>query len=302
MDTNRTLKPKKYKDNYSISQFKGLYGERENLIVEGYLFSELLETRSSQFNWKIAPHTHPGLYQVFFIDEGTFELHEPSDKRTLTAPCIILIPPTVLHGFNFSDQVKGRILSIADEMLHQIFKDAGFISTMLRTLVCLKDFNLSYPHEKVKACSIRLHEELFTHGEGKAIMLQACIQELFIICYRIWYNRKNTQIERDPVNLGYFEKFQRLIREISAKDTVRDMADKLAITPVHLNRICNLATGRSAGQLINEHLLNEAKKYLRYTSYSVSQIAYLLQFDYPNYFARFFKKHTALTPSQFRKQ
>ncbi len=75
------------------------------------------------------------------------------------------------------------------------------------------------------------------------------------------------------------------------------MAFELGITPVHLNRICNLATGKSAGQLMDEHLLDEAKKYLKYTSYSVSQVAYLLKFEYPNYFARFFKKHTSISPS-----
>ena len=293
---------KSYTDHYSLSQFNGLYGDRANRVIEGNMFSELLETRSSQFDWNIAPHTHPGLFQVFFIDEGTFELHESGDTRTLSAPCIILIPPTVLHGFNFNDQVKGRILSLGQELLHQIFNDAGFMSTIFNTLVCLTDFDGSYSSKQIKECLIRLHEELFSNSKGKAIMLQAYLQELFISFYRTWEKGTNTQNEYDPVILGYFERFQRLVKKINAKATVKEMAFELGITPVHLNRICNLATGKSAGQLMDEHLLDEAKKYLKYTSYSVSQVAYLLKFEYPNYFARFFKKHTTISPSQFRKQ
>ena len=53
---------------------------------------------------------------------------------------------------------------------------------------------------------------------------------------------------------------------------------------------------------MQEHLLDEARKYLTYTSYSVSEIAYLLKFEYPNYFARFFKKHTGLSPTEFRER
>jgi len=184
LDTNRTLKRKNYRTNYPITQFKGLYGDRTNSVVDGHLFSELLETRSSTFDFKIAPHVHPGLYQIFFITEGTLEFHEPSDKQALNAPCIILIPPTVLH----------------------------------------------------------------------------------------------------------------------AKETVKNVAVKLGITTVHLNRICNTVAGKSAGQMMDEHLIEESKKYLSYTSYSISEIAYLLKFDYPNYFARFFKKNTGVTPLQFRKQ
>lgn len=61
---------------------------------------------------------------------------------------------------------------------------------------------------------------------------------------------------------------------------------------MHLNRICQAVVGKPALQLVQEQQVQEAQKYLRYTSYSVSEIAYLLKFEYPNYFARLFKKHT----------
>lgn len=301
MDTNRTLKRRKNIDSKKISQFRGLYGDRTNQIAGGYLYPELLETRSSEFEWKIEPHSHPGLFQLFLIDEGSVELFESGDKQVLNAPCIILIPPTVLHGFEFGNQAKGRILSISDQLLHQTFKDTGFISTMLSSLLYLKDFSVTYTFEQLKANLAHIHEEFFNNDTGKEIILRAYLQELFIILYRVWKKNTNVYTEQDPVNLGYFEKFQRLIREINAKDTVKNIAIELSITTVHLNRICNIAAGKSAGQLMDERLLEESKKYLSYTSYSVAEVAYALQFDYPNYFARFFKKHTTLTPSQYRK-
>ncbi|RYG40634.1 MAG: AraC family transcriptional regulator, partial [Chitinophagaceae bacterium] len=122
----------------------------------GYLYSELLETRSVQFDWKISPHTHPGLMQIFFVECGNFELLSPGGKKTLNTPCVVLIPPTILHGFNFDKQAKGRILSIGDELLYEIFNEAGFMSTMLNTLVCLTDFSLPYSPNDVKAAIIRL--------------------------------------------------------------------------------------------------------------------------------------------------
>ena len=84
--------------------------------------------------------------------------------------------------------------------------------------------------------------------------------------------------------------------------SIPDFADELNITPVHLNRICNAVAGKSAIELVHQNLIIEAQKYLLHTSYSVSEIAYLLKFEYPNYFAKLFKKHTGLSPLEFRRQ
>ena len=249
-DTNRTLKSKRSKDKSPIIQFKGLYGDRANTIIEGQLFSELLETRSSQFNWKIAVHTHPGIYQIFYIDQGTIELHEAGKNRTLATPCVIMIPPTVLHGFDFSSTTRGMILSIGNELLDQLLTSTGFRSSMFSSLVCLADFSTSYSAVEVKRCLLKLHDELFANRTAKSMMLKVSLQELFITCYRIWENGTNNYIQSDQIQLGYFEKFKRLIREINAETTVKEIAVQLAITPVHLNRICNLVAGKSAGRIM----------------------------------------------------
>ncbi|MFX5756507.1 helix-turn-helix domain-containing protein, partial [Acinetobacter baumannii] len=70
----------------------------------------------------------------------------------------------------------------------------------------------------------------------------------------------------------------------------------------HLNRICNEVRGKSALSIIQEHLIEQAKTYLLHTSYSVSEIAYLLNFEYPNYFARLFKKLNGVSPREFRNK
>ena len=48
--------------------------------------------------------------------------------------------------------------------------------------------------------------------------------------------------------------------------------------------------------------MGEATIFLQYTTYSVSEIAYLLHFEYPNYFARFFRNHTGFSPTEFREK
>ncbi len=78
-------------------------------------------------------------------------------------------------------------------------------------------------------------------------------------------------------------------------------ADKLNVTPNYLSDTLKHHTGFSALNIIHDYIINEAKKLLRTSNQSVSQISELLGFEYPNYFSRLFKKKTTYTPSEFRK-
>ena len=67
-----------------------------------------------------------------------------------------------------------------------------------------------------------------------------------------------------------------------------------------LNNITKTTLGKTASDVINDHIILEAKRFLLATSEQVNQIAYHLGYEDPSYFIRFFKKHTGYTPEAFR--
>ena len=77
-------------------------------------------------------------------------------------------------------------------------------------------------------------------------------------------------------------------------------ADKLAMTVDRLNDHVRRATGVTAGHLIRQRVLTEAKRQLVFTSQPIHEIAYDLAFSDPSHFARFFRKQTGTTPHEFR--
>lgn len=81
----------------------------------------------------------------------------------------------------------------------------------------------------------------------------------------------------------------------------KEYAGLLFITPNHLNALCKASVGKSAGEMIRDRLLLEAKRMLANSAMSVSEIAYDLRFEDNAYFSRFFKKYTGHTPEEFRK-
>jgi AraC family transcriptional activator of pobA len=289
-----------------ITQYDGLYGEVSTETSAGrpnaeYLYSELLETRSQSFDWVILPHIHARLFQVFLIKSGQFDFQEATRTRQLTGPCLLLIPPTALHGFTYNADVRGRILTLSDVLVDNLFPDTSPLVTMLESLQCITIFQEPYSAQRVSELIEAIDNELFDDQPEKRLMLHVGLQQLFLVFFRLWQHNSEAGGQQNNLSLQYFRKFQQRVRQVGTSHTITQFADDLAITPVHLNRICQAVAGKSASQLVQEHVLDEARKYLTYTTYSVSEIAYLLHFEYPNYFAKFFRKHTGLSPTEFRE-
>ena len=69
----------------------------------------------------------------------------------------------------------------------------------------------------------------------------------------------------------------------------------------HLNRIVKSITQKTTTEIITNRIVLEAKRQLLYTNKTLNEIAFDLGFTDYTYFSRLFKKHVAITASDFRK-
>jgi AraC-like DNA-binding protein len=81
---------------------------------------------------------------------------------------------------------------------------------------------------------------------------------------------------------------------------VSQYAAMLNLSIYQLNAITKATLGKTCSELINEHIILEAKRWLLATSNQVNQIADKLGYEDVSYFIRFFKKHTGHSPESFR--
>lgn len=81
----------------------------------------------------------------------------------------------------------------------------------------------------------------------------------------------------------------------------KEYAEFLYVTPNHLNALCQDLLGKTAGDLIRDRVLLEAKRLLTNADLTVTEVAYDLNFQDNSYFNRFFKKNVGVTPDDFRK-
>lgn len=83
--------------------------------------------------------------------------------------------------------------------------------------------------------------------------------------------------------------------------SVSYFAKKLNVTPNYLSDTIKHYSGKSALQVIQDFVIEEAKERLLSSTQTISEISFNLGFEYPNYFSRLFKRKTKMSPSEYRK-
>ena len=282
-----------------IARYNGIYGDSKAQISHDYLQSQLIVPRQRLTDWGLKPHLHENLFQLFFLEAGraAFEATEPLELRT---PCLVIIPAITVHGFTFSPQVKGRTLTLSEALLDTILQATPGVLVELNSVHILSDFSSEVSFVDLLALEQQIHEEIYSDLPGKQLALNGYFKLLFVKIFRLLQH--NRRKEESPNRaLHYFREFQKAVeRAAPFEKKISEFAQGLKITQVHLNRICQDVKGKTAQQIVQANTIRKAHNYLLYTSLSVAEIAYELQFMDPGYFTRFFRKQTGLSPGAYR--
>jgi AraC-like DNA-binding protein len=97
----------------------------------------------------------------------------------------------------------------------------------------------------------------------------------------------------------YFESGQ---LEQNGIPSIEQLANKMSVSQRYLSDTLKLETGKTTTEHLQLYLIDIAKDILLKPNKSISEVAYELGFDYPQYFSRLFKKKEGLSPSEYREQ
>ena len=101
----------------------------------------------------------------------------------------------------------------------------------------------------------------------------------------------------------YFKQFTELLGEhYKHERSVGFYARQLCITPKYLTTLIKRISGQSVSEWIDNYVILEAKTLLKYSTMSVQEIAYYLNFPNQSFFGSYFKRNTGMSPSQYKAQ
>ncbi|MBR5132525.1 MAG: helix-turn-helix transcriptional regulator [Alistipes sp.] len=98
-----------------------------------------------------------------------------------------------------------------------------------------------------------------------------------------------------------FNRFLSLLREhCSTERSVEFYASEMGITPKYLSLILKKKSGRNASKLIDEAVVYEAKRLLKYSGLSIQEISTKLNFASQSFFGKYFKQRVGVSPSRYK--
>lgn len=99
----------------------------------------------------------------------------------------------------------------------------------------------------------------------------------------------------------YFAKFITLLSENFKRErTVGFYAEQMCVTPKYLSLLIKDFSGKSAAEWIDNYVITEAKTLLRYSTMSIQEVAYELNFSSQSFFGKYFKHLTGMSPSEYK--
>ncbi|MDE6278700.1 MAG: helix-turn-helix domain-containing protein [Paramuribaculum sp.] len=138
-----------------------------------------------------------------------------------------------------------------------------------------------------------------SYPKSTELICKAYISDIFNLIFQETPKANNCETKSRPITI--YQDFIDILASTHKKE--RDMkfyADKLSLTPKYLSFVCKKICGRTAPEIITEYIMNDARRYIIGTDYSIKEIAAQLGFSNFAFFCRTIKKHFGLTPLELR--
>ncbi|AOE85424.1 helix-turn-helix domain-containing protein [Pseudomonas sp. TCU-HL1] len=273
-----------------------LYGETAAWPTPDLIHWESIESRSRLHEWEIKPHQHGDLVQVLYVRSGRAELEVEGQVSRIERAALQVVPALCVHGFRFSDDVDGHVLTLAQPLVEQV---AGLLDS--QALLAPACFAAGDSQPYLDTLFEAISREYAQQAPGRELMLQSLISVLLVWIGRCSLEQSRSEAQQQDRGRLHLHAFtQQLEQHFREHLPIEQYAQRLGISAAHLNALCRRLAGQSALQMINQRLLLEAKRCLVYTAMTINQVSDSLGFSEPAYFSRFFKRGTGQSPKAFR--
>lgn len=214
---------------------------------------------------------------AMLLEPGSFMLiHECSEDALVQ---YILFSSSFLEKNSFGGRLTLSSLKLTSPQLHlreehaEVFK--GLVALLNQASNCMPSMLSSEKMVyvlnilKVSFSSIENHNEIAIHPQDRKTEIYQEYCQLVLKQYREWHH-------------------------------VSQYADAMRITLPHLCTTIRQVSDRTAGDIIIDAILTDAKAQLKITNLQIKEIGLSLGFENVAFFNRFFKTHTGVTPKAYR--
>ncbi len=247
-------------------------------------------------------HKH-SFYEILWTEKGKSKQTIDYNDYEVSPNTLFFISPNQVHRFEeWRPLLGGTILFTEDYFLiNHSTKDKLFELTFLDNIYanpCIQ-FNKADFADIKHTIDLIYNEQ--KRSDNSVAITHSLLHILLAQVQRCVDSRAKNIISKKYLIL-YKEFKNHLEEHFPENQTAKFYADKLCITPHHLNLVSKTVTGRTAGEIIKSRSILEAKRLLTFTDKTITQIATGLNYFDSSYFSKIFKADTGVSPNDFKKE
>ena len=282
-----------------------LYGHQAQPAWLDMVHFEWIRERSGLHDYDIAPHVHDGQLQLLYVTQGQGDVFIDGATWPMTAPALIVVPAMHVHGFRFSPDIDGPVVTAAQRPLESLVQvGAPELLQHVRTPRVIDVAASVRQREALMPLFEAIERETRTHAGSELAAGAALLMAVFVQIARISAHLQpgsGETVAARSRKAAQVERFRALVdAQFRDRVPIEAYAAQLGLSAGQLTRLTRELLGQSALDVVNARILHEAQRELVYGGFTIKQIAAQLGFADEAYFGRFFKKQTGQTPSAFR--
>ncbi|RAV21586.1 helix-turn-helix transcriptional regulator [Paenibacillus contaminans] len=262
-------------------------------------------------------HAHEHL-QLCYLLSGSC-LHWAAGRQyVLTKGDLFSIPPFHEHRLDPRDAMDFVMIQVdfMPHAIHDSFRDLAHIQTFvdfayIRPLISEADLmpkmTLPPPTQSVVENLLNvILTEWEGQEEGYRLAIKAELLKLLVITCRQYkrYSHTQSQQERQKVTHhrnAFYKAINYMVTHYNEDLHLEEVASKALMSPSYFSYMLKLVKGKSYIELLSATRIQASMELLAGTDLNVTEIASRVGYNHVSYFNKTFKKHTGLTPGDYRK-
>ncbi len=231
-------------------------------------------------------------WQVSYVRDGVcHNIINLLDDTTVEGDLQIVPPGILVMPLENEPTLNISVVSISNESLTHSYKQKMPVT-----------LHLDAEQRSIVENYLNLVNQLAQADDAHEQVLASVVDSLIGYALGLASDRENDEVKLTH-HQQLFRRFHLLLTQHGVNEhKIAFYAHRLAITPNYLNHIIKEVSGQTVTEWINQLLVSEARAALSYSNMSIQDIAYALNFPNVPFFCKFFKNHTGMRPTQYRKQ
>ncbi|WP_339716695.1 helix-turn-helix transcriptional regulator [Cyclobacterium amurskyense] len=238
-------------------------------------------------------------FALLIVTEGTGTHQVDLKKYALRKGSVVKIAKNQVHAFQDDLNYQGYLVVFTEEFVLKYFSRSS-----IEFLSHLYNYHLSLPLvEKSSYNESFLFDflaALKSENQYAQMDILAKLLELYLLRLDQQTQGSFKRIIKNEFH-QIFTNFKNLVeKNYTETRNVKDYADWLHISPKHLNHVVREVTLNTAKTFIDQYVILEIKRSILSTDNSLKEVAFSTGFEEVTNFTKFFKKHTGLSPKEFK--